>query len=315
MSIPSSQGIAHGHLTLVVDAARHLAVTTYAFIVPAHPGPHIALAATASNAQITEANRVYQSSIKSVNIYKAVEASLKKQLIIAVPFTYIDELSDEEFGFANVTTLQILTHLDTTYGIVTPDDLETNLKHMTREWGTDQPIEDLWRQIRICRTFAASHDPITELTAIRAAVTNLEKSNLFIDDVKQWRKRPDAEKTMANLKLDFNAADKERRRQLTSVDGGFAGAALKQQDDKENQAPKEKPKATFGYCWSHGLGWNPSHTSAKCRGKAPGHRDNATMENMLGGCNTIIRQRGEDAIYQKPYRERDNNRNRTDKKE
>jgi hypothetical protein len=156
-----------------------------------------------SNAQITEANRVYQSSIKAVNVFKAVEASLKKQLILAVPFTYIDELSDEEFGFANVTTLQILTHLDTT------DDLETNLKHLAREWGTDQPIEDLWRQIQICRTFAAAHDPITELTAIRAAVTNLEKSNLFIDDVKQWRKCPDVEKTMANLKLDFNAADNQ----------------------------------------------------------------------------------------------------------
>ena len=39
-------------------------------------------------------------------------------------------------------------------------------------------------------------------------------------------------------------------------------------------------RVTDQYCWTHG-GCN--HTSAQCSRKAPGHQDNATFENRMGG--------------------------------
>ena len=37
---------------------------------------------------------------------------------------------------------------------------------------------------------------------------------------------------------------------------------------------------TTHYCWSHGA---CAHTSAQCKSKKAGHKDNATFLNKLGG--------------------------------
>ena len=46
-------------------------------------------------------------------------------------------------------------------------------------------------------------------------------------------------------------------------------------------------KKTEKYCWTHG---SSGHTSITCRAKAPGHQDNATFENCMGGLNTYCTQ-------------------------
>jgi len=42
------------------------------------------------------------------------------------------------------------------------------------------------------------------------------------------------------------------------------------------------------YCWTHGLGFNRTHTSATCSNLANGHCLNATVKNMPGSNNTIM---------------------------
>ena len=44
----------------------------------------------------------------------------------------------------------------------------------------------------------------------------------------------------------------------------------------------------FFYCWTHGLGRNKEHTSATCNRKSEGHKTDATLDNMMGGSNTIV---------------------------
>ena len=39
-----------------------------------------------------------------------------------------------------------------------------------------------------------------------------------------------------------------------------------------------------GYCWSHGYKVTCDHNSATCTAKKPGHKDNATRANTMGGC-------------------------------
>ena len=103
----------------------------------------------------------------------SVSSQLKKLLITAVPETFIKTKRDEFFGYANVTVLQLLDHLDATYGTVTAADLTKNTEAMEKEWSTTQPLEDLWNQITICQAFAKDHDPISERAAIRSACNNL----------------------------------------------------------------------------------------------------------------------------------------------
>ena len=45
---------------------------------------------------------------------------------------------------------------------------------------------------------------------------------------------------------------------------------------------KKPPKELF-YCWSHGFGTNPKHTSCQCTKEKEGHIDRATKRNRQGG--------------------------------
>jgi hypothetical protein len=40
------------------------------------------------------------------------------------------------------------------------------------------------------------------------------------------------------------------------------------------------------YLWTHGYWVNQNHTSATCRNKAVGHKDNVMSANTMGGSNT-----------------------------
>ncbi|EEC46864.1 predicted protein [Phaeodactylum tricornutum CCAP 1055/1] len=41
------------------------------------------------------------------------------------------------------------------------------------------------------------------------------------------------------------------------------------------------------YCWTHGTSKNRRHTSATCKDNVPGHRDDATASNPIGGSTKI----------------------------
>ena len=58
--------------------------------------------------------------------------------------------------------------------------------------------------------------------------------------------------------------------------------------------------ANWGYCWTHGFGKDPTHTSATCTRRAENHDTTATIHNMKGGNATIRRQRGDRQIYCNP---------------
>jgi hypothetical protein len=58
----------------------------------------------------------------------------------------------------------------------------------------------------------------------------------------------------------------------------------------------------MAYCWYHGYGNNASHSSKTFTNPLPGHRTEATVDNMLGGCCVTKRRMGEQAIYKRPIR-------------
>jgi len=42
------------------------------------------------------------------------------------------------------------------------------------------------------------------------------------------------------------------------------------------------------YCWTHGLGFNSTHTNATCSNPTKGHCTTTTIKNMQSGNNTIM---------------------------
>jgi hypothetical protein len=306
MSIASRRGGGKdGLLSLTITPLEYTAFSTTPFVPPTCPSEHPVHADGATGPTIVENNRKHKLLVDEFTIYVEAEKTLKQQLLAAVPSTFINELRDKKYAFARKTTLELLTHLDLTYGTVTPDDLQKNLQDLHRDWSTDSPIEDLWAQLNTCCTFAEDHDKISDATAIRAAILNFERSGVFADAIKDWRRLDPTLHTLARLKSDFNFANKERQRNLTTRDAGFAGNAREPPTRPDNsREPPTRPdtsrRSNMHYCWSHGLGTDRRHTSAQCQNKAPGHRNEATVSYMLGGCNTIQRRRGETVIFVPP---------------
>ena len=81
-------------------------------------------------------------------------------------------------GYADISCVTILTHLQTTYGIVTAEELEASRSTLSDPWNLKWPQEDLWTRINTAQTFAAAnHDPITDSVAIsRRTLAVFEKA-------------------------------------------------------------------------------------------------------------------------------------------
>lgn len=304
VSVPSNRGNgALGHLAIVVSPATYMAASTnIPFLAPPHPGAapnHNVQPATAPI--IAEINRQFIADLAEYKTYYNTEAAIKQQIIAAVPGTFINEVRDDMLGFANISVLTILNHLHNTYGKLTTDDLDANMSTLHKDWSPTQPLEDLFEQVRKCREFALGTDPISEKTAVRAIIANLEKTGIFTDAIRDWRKLPTVEHTLPNLKVHFTEADRERQRLQTSTGAGYHSSAAAITNKKPTPATQSNNTSNqMYYCWSHGYSPNNEHDSTNCKFPAPGHRVEATVCNMLGGCNFIRRRRNELQVYIKP---------------
>jgi hypothetical protein len=75
-------------------------------------------------------------------------------LIEAFDDATINALSDEVVGYANCTSLDILTHLLTYYAMIAPTELTQNYERLNTPYDPNQPIETLFQQIQDARAFA-----------------------------------------------------------------------------------------------------------------------------------------------------------------
>ena len=189
-------------------------------------------------------------------------------------------------------------------------------------WDPHSPTETVFKRANDCRAFARSGgDQLTDSKLIRETLKVFEKSGVLGDGVKDWKKKTAANKTWANMRTHFR--DANRRRLLDSRTSNEAGCAANAtetlsllspsdlqeivreviQQEHANAAVQPPPSTTTGtqsaapngwhYCWTHGLGRNPNHTSQSCTNPAEGHQNNATLDNMRGGSNQIVRCRGD----------------------
>lgn len=252
-------------------------------------------------AQISETNRQFLVSELEYRLYRHTEMALKKLILQAVPRTFTKILCDNELGYATVTSLELMNHLEALYGKVTEQELERNRKTLYEAWDITKPIEDVFTQLHECMAFALAHDPITEPTAIRAGLEIFAKTGHFALNIQTWEAKLLVDKTLLNFRDHFTEADDQRKRSMTSTTAGYHHAASAQNKPPTANIVSDIPQF---YCWSHGLGLNSNHTSRTCIRKADGHRDEATLGNMLGGNFTIQRKRNEPQVFVRNVRAR-----------
>ena len=85
--------------------------------------------------------------------------------------------------------------------------------------------------------------------------------------------------TLNNTIATLNAQIQQQTARIQSLELQLDAA----KKNTNTNRPTNHRKDQGGYCWTHGYLVHPEHTSATCRKKKPGHQDEATRNNPMGG--------------------------------
>jgi hypothetical protein len=294
----------HGHLGLVMPPAEYLQLAGEGnnFAVPRPPGDMAAAPAGATSAQLFDIRRLHDQRTKAYNTYHAVRTALQNQIIDAVEDTYLQSLKHVDFGYHDVEPYTMLSHLKTTYGILTGHEIELNRAKLGDAWDPSTPIEDLWARITEIRRVAASvGQPISDAAVIALVLPMIERTGLFRHSVDMWNTMELELQTYVRFQSHFTRANELRITKLTSSDLQYADANLAVKSVASPASTTITTTSTssnpvshiqvdnvpFYYCWTHGLSPIAQHTSATCRQPAEGHKHDATAYDRKGGTNTF----------------------------
>jgi hypothetical protein len=114
--------------------------------------------------------------------YHNVDQAIKKLIIESFDDAYLNALSDEIVGYANCTSLQLLTQLLTYYAMIAPTELTQNYKRLNTPYDPNQPIEMLFQQIQDDRAFVvAGGQPYGAAMIVNVAYIIVFNTGLFPD--------------------------------------------------------------------------------------------------------------------------------------
>jgi hypothetical protein len=166
---------------------------------------------------------------------------LKKQIISVFEPMYLEILSDNMVGYANISARGMLDHLFKTYGNITAVDLEINFEHMRRAWDPQQPVETLFKQIQDCADYSeAGGVLIGHPQQINVGYVNIFATGHFMSACRRWNENPPAGKTWTQFKSHFAAAHHQYKHMQgeSAATAGYhsANAAVTHNEDQMAEA-------------------------------------------------------------------------------
>jgi hypothetical protein len=120
---------------------EYFALAMDVFTAPDNPGATPVHPENATAARIVEANRAHTEEICVYCTYHNVDQAFKKLIIEAFEYQFLNVLSDKVVGYTNRTSLDLLTHLLTSYAIIAPTELTQNYERLNTPYDPNQPIE------------------------------------------------------------------------------------------------------------------------------------------------------------------------------
>ena len=101
----------HGLLGLVMTSASYLTTTGTAFIRPANPGYLPVIPDPCTAAQTAEFVRQHTNLLRMFQETVNTDRALKQQILEVFDEEYTQAICDPNVGFANVNSMQMITHL------------------------------------------------------------------------------------------------------------------------------------------------------------------------------------------------------------
>jgi hypothetical protein len=206
-------GGANGYLATCMPADAYLLRAGQDFAVRTHPGPQPTHSSTATSTQITVTNRQYDQDLVDFETYLAVTETIRKQTLEAIDLIFYNVLEDNIFGYADVTILELLTHVTSEYGTLTRTDLEANHNILEAAWNPDDEFANLWTRIKSVRQLSLDGgDPISDNTTMELTLQALRQAGVYAHALQTWDDKPAQEQSYANFKIHFPLQEKNRLR-------------------------------------------------------------------------------------------------------
>jgi hypothetical protein len=254
MSVASYEGGGrHGHLGIIMTNEEYFAIAVDVFPVPNNPGPSAAVVAGMTAAVIAETTRLHWEATKVYRTYHNVDQAIKKLIIESFDDAYLNALSDEIVGYANCTSLQLITHLLTYYAMIAPTELTQNYERLNTPYDPNLPSP---QQIQDARAFAvAGGKPYGAAMIVNVAYRLVFNTGLFPNACRAWKSRVIAGKTWVQFKIDFATVHREfRLTNQTAQQSGFHSANMMKIQCKTllTQSPSWQPqRPQIGVRWLH----------------------------------------------------------------
>ena len=176
-------------------------------------------------------------------------------------------------------------------------DFEQSLK----EWHRKPPNEKTW--IALKRHFTLAHKDLRKVRGKTIQQTSYFQANQLVKEVNDniTQMKSDILDSMSIIQQDRQDNSSVSTPTLpTQTASAVTGSTVSNEDlllmiqqlqaqlssQSVQTPPKNFKRKVDHYCWTHGACGHPSN---KCRNKKPGHQDNATLDNKMGGSTYYCR--------------------------
>jgi methyl-accepting chemotaxis protein len=203
----------HGHLALVLSDAQYAILTPQAFVRPLFPGSLLTIPVGTTAPMATVMKEAHQEAIRIFREVQGVEKALIQQIVQAVEPNYLSAIRDRASNSLRGTVYEILSHLQDSYGRVSPQmlaDRDQELQSMV--YNTQHPIDTVFNAVADYVDLAdLGHQPLTAAQMIAKAYILLNKTRRYKTAITEWNRKPDIEKTWPNFQTHFRRAHQEFR--------------------------------------------------------------------------------------------------------
>jgi hypothetical protein len=168
----------------------------------------------------------YNTAVEAYEFYLLMQSMLKAQIIAAVDHIVIKALEYPWFGFATVSTYQLLTHLITTCSKVLSVHCQKNLVHLAAPWDPSELLLTLWSRVKTCKAVAAAGNvPFRDTQVISIILNVLTNTVVFTSAVNLWQLKNESTWVWTEFIMHVTTHNKLCVNNLTTKTAGYHGSS------------------------------------------------------------------------------------------
>jgi len=214
-SFPSELGGGqHGYLGLVLKPEKYQLVTGSTFTPHPNLGSIPTFPPNPTQPQIAQISSTHKEQLRLWRQQHTLIKALKKQLTNAFEDKLLKEKEDTYTGFNNVSIQDIIEYLFDRFGEVTPTELEQAEQDLNAPFEPFEPFGVFICKIEDAVDIAeAANCPFTTQQILNKALTSIIKSQALPEvAIRDWRSKPQTDKTWPNFKRHFSKEVKDFQR-------------------------------------------------------------------------------------------------------